>query len=52
MDKFKLVSDYKPSGDQPQAIEALTNGVNWGLREQTLLGVTGLRQDLYHGLGH
>ena len=41
MDKFKLVSDYKPSGDQPQAIEALTNGVNWGLREQTLLGVTG-----------
>ena len=29
MDKFKLVSDYKPSGDQPQAIEALTNGVNW-----------------------
>ena len=41
MDKFKLVSDYKPSGDQPEAIEALTNGVNWGLREQTLLGVTG-----------
>ena len=46
MDKFKLVSDYKPSGDQPEAIEALTNGVNWGLREQTLLGVTG------SGLGH
>ena len=41
MDKFKLVSDYKPSGDQPEAIEGLVNGVNWGLREQTLLGVTG-----------
>ena len=41
MDKFKLVSDFKPSGDQPEAIEKLTNGLNWGLREQTLLGVTG-----------
>ena len=41
MDKFKLVSEYKPSGDQPEAIQALVNGVNWGLREQTLLGVTG-----------
>lgn len=33
MDHFKLVSEYKPSGDQPQAIEALVNGVNWGYRE-------------------
>ena len=41
MDKFKLVSEYRPSGDQPEAIEGLVNGVNWGLREQTLLGVTG-----------
>ena len=41
MDKFQLVSEYKPSGDQPQAIEALASGVNFGLREQTLLGVTG-----------
>ncbi len=41
MDHFELVSDYKPSGDQPEAIEGLVNGVNWGLREQTLLGVTG-----------
>ena len=41
MDHFELVSEYKPSGDQPEAIEALSNGVNWGLREQTLLGVTG-----------
>ena len=41
MDRFQLVSEYKPSGDQPEAIEGLVNGVNWGLREQTLLGVTG-----------
>ena len=41
MDRFELVAPYKPTGDQPEAITALTNGVNWGLREQTLLGVTG-----------
>ena len=41
MDKFRLVSEYKPSGDQPEAIEALTRGVELGIREQTLLGVTG-----------
>ncbi len=41
MDKFELVSDFKPSGDQPEAIKGLVDGVNWGLREQTLLGVTG-----------
>lgn len=41
MDKFKLVSKYKPTGDQPQAIEALTDGINRGFSEQTLLGVTG-----------
>ncbi len=41
MDHFQLVSDYRPSGDQPQAIEALANGVDWGLHEQTLMGVTG-----------
>ena len=41
MDQFQLVSEMRPSGDQPQAIEGLVNGVNWGLREQTLLGVTG-----------
>ena len=41
MDRFKLVSDFRPSGDQPEAITGLVNGVNWGLREQTLLGVTG-----------
>ena len=41
MPEFQLVSPYEAAGDQPQAIEKLTNGVNWGLREQTLLGVTG-----------
>ena len=41
MDQFQLVSEYRPSGDQPQAIEALARGVELGLREQTLLGVTG-----------
>ena len=41
MDRFQLVSEYKPSGDQPEAIDALVRGVNLGLREQTLLGVTG-----------
>lgn len=39
--KFKLVSEYKPTGDQPQAIEALVNGIENGDREQILLGVTG-----------
>ena len=38
---FKLVSDYKPTGDQPQAIEKLVDGVEKGYKEQTLLGVTG-----------
>ena len=38
---FKLVSDYKPTGDQPQAIEKLVNGIKKGYQEQTLLGVTG-----------
>jgi len=38
---FKVVSDYTPSGDQPQAIEALARGLEAGLSEQTLLGVTG-----------
>ena len=41
MDKFKLVSPFKPTGDQPEAIEALANGIENGLKEQVLLGVTG-----------
>ncbi len=38
---FKIISDYRPSGDQPQAIEALAAGVERGDRDQVLLGVTG-----------
>lgn len=41
MDHFELVSEYKPAGDQPQAIESLVRGINEGKKEQTLLGVTG-----------
>ena len=41
MDKFQLVSPYSPTGDQPQAIAALTEGVLRGDREQTLRGITG-----------
>jgi len=41
MQRFQVVSDYTPSGDQPQAIEALAQGIENGLDEQTLLGVTG-----------
>jgi excinuclease ABC subunit B len=41
MSKFKIVSDYKPAGDQPKAIEALVSGLEAGSRDQTLLGVTG-----------
>ena len=40
-DKFQLVSSYRPTGDQPQAIEQLVRGLNSGMKEQTLLGVTG-----------
>lgn len=40
-DRFILHSKFKPTGDQPQAIEKLTNGVENGLKEQVLLGVTG-----------
>ena len=41
MPKFKVVSEYTPSGDQPQAIEKLAAGLEAGLRQQVLLGVTG-----------
>ena len=41
MKKFKLNSAYTPLGDQPKAINSLVDGINRGIREQTLLGVTG-----------
>ena len=41
MGKFKINSEYRPTGDQPQAIDNLVNGINNDLKYQTLLGVTG-----------
>ena len=41
MPDFKVVADFKPTGDQPQAIDALVDGIERGLKHETLLGVTG-----------
>ena len=41
MPEFELHSQYTPKGDQPEAIEELSSGIKQGMREQTLLGVTG-----------
>ena len=41
MSQFKIESGYKPTGDQPQAIDKLVDGIEKGLRDQVLLGVTG-----------
>ena len=41
MNEFKLVAPYTPQGDQPQAIQELVEGLNKGVKEQTLLGATG-----------
>ena len=46
---FNLVSDYKPTGDQPQAIKYLSDGIEKGKKFQTLLGVTGSRKNIYNG---
>ena len=46
---FKLVSNYNPTGDQPKAIEYLSNGRKEGKKFQTLLGVTGSRKNIYYG---
>ena len=40
MEKFKIKANYQPSGDQPKAIQALTDGINAGEASQVLLGVT------------
>lgn len=49
---FRLHSEYKPTGDQPQAIEYLSNGIKEGKKFQTLLGVTGSRKNFYYGKYH
>ena len=41
MERFKIQSNYKPTGDQPQAIQKIAEGFQKGLKYQTLLGVTG-----------
>ena len=46
---FKLVSNFKPTGDQPQAIDYLVKGIKKGKKFQTLLGVTGSRKNFYNG---
>lgn len=46
---FKLHSKFEPTGDQPQAIEKLVDGINKELKYQTLLGVTGSRKNIYNG---
>ena len=46
---FKLVSNFKPTGDQPQAIDYLVKGINEGKKFQTLLGVTGSRKNFHNG---
>lgn len=46
---FKLVSNYKPTGDQPEAIEYLSNGIKSGKKFQTLLGVTRKWKNFYYG---
>ena len=49
--RFKFVSKYSPSGDQPQAIEQLVNGVNLGIDAQTLLWITGSGKTFCSGFG-
>ena len=48
MDEFKLESKFKPTGDQPNAINQLVEGLNSGKKLQTLLGVTGSRKNFYN----
>ena len=52
MDHFELVSEYKPTGDQPQAIEQLVKGFKEGNQCETLLGRHRLRKDLHDGKCH
>ena len=49
MDKFVLKAPYQPTGDQPQAIEALVKGFREGNQCQTLLGGYGFREDFHDG---
>ena len=46
---FKIHSDYKPTGDQPKAIEYLSNGIKEGKKFQTLLGGNRFWKNIYNG---
>ena len=46
---FKLHSKFEPTGDQPEAIKSLVDGIKLGEKYQTLLGVTGSRKNVYNG---
>ena len=46
---FKLHSKFEPTGDQPEAIKGLVEGIERGEKYQTLLGVTGSRKNIYNG---
>ena len=46
---FKLHSEFKPTGDQPEAIKYLSDGIKEGKKFQTLLGVTGSRKNFHNG---
>lgn len=52
MDHFELVAPYAPTGDQPEAIAKLTEGIEKGFKEQVLLGVTGSGKNLHDGEYH
>lgn len=49
MGEFKIQSRFKPTGDQPQAIDKLVNSIKSNNRAQTLLGVTGSGKNIYYG---
>ena len=49
MPEFRIASDFVPTGDQPRAIDRLVDGLRSQMKHQTLLGVTGLRQDIHDG---
>ena len=50
--KFKIKSDFKPAGDQPEAIKKLVKGANKEEFNQVLLGVTGFGKNFYNGKSH
>jgi hypothetical protein len=52
MPDFEVVANFKPAGDQPYAIDALSAGIDEGMPYQTLAGSDWLRQDDDHGFNH